>query len=639
MAHKPIYSAPTAGGLALTDKLILLEPIALWIHQRGEKRTGVSRSELETKLAEGFGGQLGFSEAPARRRAKAFVDLLERRAMPLAQRDRDTYAFVHLNFQVSLAARALADRTDLVEEMLKHLHDPWWREVHLQAVAHLSSPCTRRSQTATQKLLTAIRNAGSWLEGELHRDLLFAFDALCEVGLWGVETPFRQELTQKVFGLWFKTEVKPLQGHIEERFSYAGTTPVCSHLVELLLPLAESWTPAVRSRVAHALGRLGSAAATPAALAKLLELSQDGNSDVCSRAIVALGGLGSAAATPNVLERLLELIQDGDDGGTGAAIALGCLGSAAATPQVLARLMELIQDGNYGVRSCAASALGALGRAAATPVVVARLMELIQDGEASVSLSAAKVLSRLGSAANIAEVLARLVELSNDTNEDVRYEVTGFLGSLGDAAATPPVLARLVELTHDEDPDVRSSAGDALGSLGSAAATPAVLTRLLEVSQDGNSAMRSTAAAALGALGNPAATAAVLARLVELIQDGDNDVRSYAAVALGALGSAAATPPVIARLLGLIQHGHTSVRCLSAVALGQMLETLKPEQLEPLETWCRANLSNEEYELIGGELRSVSSSAFEVLQRLAAWQTCFTQTSSATAPSCPAPID
>ena len=35
-----------------------------------------------------------------------------------------------------------------------------------------------------------------------------------------------------------------------------------------------------------------------------------------------------------------------------------------------------------------------------------------------------------------------------------------------------------------------------------------------------------------------------------------------------------------------------------------------------------ANLSNEKYELIGGELRSVSSSAYEVLERLAAWQTC-----------------
>jgi len=173
------------GGLTRQEKCALLEPVALWIHERGEKGAGVSRKELESKLAEQFHDRFGDEDARAQQRAKEFVDIIEQRAGLLVERELDTFAFTHLTFQEFLAARALSGRANYIKETLKHLLDPWWREVHLLEVAHLSSPNTRRSCEETQKLLLAIRGTRVWLKDDPHEHLLFAFQALCDVGPLG----------------------------------------------------------------------------------------------------------------------------------------------------------------------------------------------------------------------------------------------------------------------------------------------------------------------------------------------------------------------------------------------------------------------------------------------------------------------
>ena len=680
------------GGLTRQEKCALLEPIALWIHERGEQGTEVSRKELETKLAEQFRERFADADARARLRAKEFVDLIEQRAGLLVEREQDTFAFTHLTFQEYLAARALSDREDFVAETLKHLHDPWWREVHLLEVAHLSTPNTRRSRADTGKLLTAIQGAGSWLEDDLHRDLLFAFHALCDVGPLGVETAFRQELTQTVFDLWWTTPVEALQYRIAERFQYAGATPVGSLLAETLLRLTKDENDSTRSRGAQGLGWLGGQAATSAVLTRLLELSKDANNTVRHNAAGSLSRLGPAAATPDILARLIALIQDADDDvGRTAAVALGALGRAAATPATLARLVALSQDAHGFVRCNAVAALGRLGTAAAAPDVVARLVALNQDTDSSVRGSAAVALGRLGAVAATPDVLARLVLLCQDAKADTRRTAAIALGQLGDPAATAHVLARLVALIQDPHDDVRRTAGIALsrlgataatpdvlsrlvglcqgthddvrinalvalGQLGAAAITPDVLTRLVALSRDATPAVRGTAAGALGRLGAAAATSDVLARLVDLSRDPHDIVRGNAAEALGQLGAAAATPAVLARLIALCHDGHhfarsnaawaigqlgapaatpdalarmvalihdvdAGVRNTAAGVLGQLPEKLESSQANSLADWCRTNLANRDFAIIGNVYQAVFQTTFDILHRLAAQRT------------------
>ena len=571
------------GGWNSNVRRKLLEPIALWMQGRGENRTQVHRDELIPKLAEQFGRYFVGTPEQSTLRAEEFVNVITLRTGLLLPKEENVFEFAHPTFREYFAACAMMARKDYISALLAHLHDPWWNEVHLLGIGHIGTGQDDFVRERVQTTLEAIRNARSWLESDLHRDLLFAFHALSDVGPLRVETVFRQELTQTVFDLWWKTESKPLQSRIAERFSYAGATPVGNLLVEILLPLTMSKTANMRARATRALGRLGGAATTPAVLARLLALSHEANADMRASAASALGGLGSAAATPAVLARLLALIQDGNDAASAsAADALGRLGGVVATSALLAWLLESSQDTNDAVRLRAASALGGLGSAAATPAV-----------------------------------LARLVELSQDSNKGVHDRAVGVLGGLGGTAATPTVLTRLLELSQDANVKLRYRATNALGHLGSAAATPTVLTRLVALSQDDDD-VRYCAAEALGRLGRVAATPVVLARLLDLSQDHNNNVRSRAASVLGGLGSAAATPAVLARLLDLSQDYNENVRSSAAGALGQMTEALKPEQVESLAAWCRTNLANYTSAAIGGNYQSMSQAAFDILHRLAA---------------------
>ncbi len=559
------------GFLNRTEKRALLEPIALWFHERGEHGLEATKEELEEQITEQFTAIFGDTTEKARERATVFLGVIDKRAGLLVERVTGVYAFAHLTFQEYLAARAIADREDYIDYTLKRLHKPWWREVLLLEVGHLSDQryFGRRTRKLTSDLIVAVRNAGSWLEDILKRDFLFAARCLSDIGQLGADDQVRQSSMDELIALWESTPYQPQRWQVETIFVYAIPTRdgarICAELLSHLAGQNEN----TRKAAADALGRLGSAAATPAVLDRLLTLLTDPDNGVRWAAALGLGRLGGAAATPSVLERLLALSQDQvADVRKAAADALGRLGSAAATPAVLDRLLTLLTDPDNGVRWAAALGLGRLGGAAATPSVLERLLALSQDQVADVRKAAVNALGHLGGAAATPSVLERLLTLIADRESAVSMPATLALGLLGSAAATPSVLERLLALIENQDSAV--SAALALGLLGSAAATPSVLGRLLALIENQDNTFYVPVVLALSSLRSAAATPSVLERLLALVIDQDNVVRRLAFRVLGSLGSAAATPSVLERLLALSRAQVDEVRQAAAEALGHL---------------------------------------------------------------------
>ncbi|MGE0684812.1 MAG: NACHT domain-containing NTPase, partial [Candidatus Binatia bacterium] len=291
------------GALNRTEKRTLLEPIALWFHERGEQGLEATQDELEAHIAGQFSEIFGDKPEKAHSRAKLFLKVIDERAGLLIERATDVYAFAHLTFQEYLAARAIADRDDYIAYTLKRLHQPWWREVILLEVGHLSDQryFGRRTRKLTSNLLRAIRNVDSWLEDVLKRDLLFAARCLCDTGPLGVEDEVRQTVMDELITLWDTTPYESQRRQVEVIFAYAMPTVDGGRIRAELLSRLSDLDTAVRRAAAEALGGLGSAAATPPVLERLVALIPDKVEDVRWAAAVALGGLGSAAATPPVL--------------------------------------------------------------------------------------------------------------------------------------------------------------------------------------------------------------------------------------------------------------------------------------------------------------------------------------------------
>jgi HEAT repeat protein/class 3 adenylate cyclase/energy-coupling factor transporter ATP-binding protein EcfA2 len=596
------------GGLNRLDKRSLLEPLALWLHQRGEKGLEVDEKDLETQIARQFSALFGDPEPQARQRAKLFLRVIKERAGLLVERESGVYAFAHLTFQEYFAARALADRDDYIEYTVKRLHEPWWREVILLAAGHLSSPNTRRARDLTTALIKAIANAGSWLEKVLRRDLMLAARALADIGPLGVDDSPRQDIITKLIALWRETPYRPQRQEVEALFAYAMPSPDGQRIRQELLALTKDKSDDLRGNADDALGRMGQAAATPETLARLLELSWDKSKSVRGSAAFALGQMGQAAATPEILARLVELSQDqSDQVRHRGADALGRMGQAAATPETLARLVELSRDKSEAVREYAAYALGQMGQAAATPETLARLVELSRDQSEHMRAWAAEALGQMGQAATTPGTLARLVELSRDQSEWVRGSAALALGQMGQAAATPETLACLVELSRDPSEEVRRLAPYALGEMGQGAATPETLAHLVELIQDESREVRRRAAEALGQMAQAAATPKSLARLLEVTLDQSEWVRCTAAYALGRMGQAAATPETLARLVKLSRDRSELVRCAAAYALGRLGQAAAtPETLARL-----VKLSRDRSELVR---RSVAEALVQIGQ-------------------------
>jgi HEAT repeat protein len=523
--------------LKRSEMRTLLEPVALWLHERGEKGTEVGREELEAQIARQFRDLYDAAEERACAQATRFLQTITDRTGLMAERETGVFAFTHLTFQEYLAARAIADREDYIDYTLQHLHDPWWREVILLEVGHLSDlrHFGRRSRRLTSDLIRAIYAAHSPLEEILKQDLLLAARCLCDVGTLGVEEGLRETIWTELFAVWRMTPYWSQQEEIAKVFAYAMPT---GDRPRIQIELLQDLNGMLDQRLLNTLEAMGTAAATPEVLQRLLDLTADADAPVRWEAVEALGRFSAAAATPKVLQSLLALTADNNAGvRQRAAKALGRLGAIAATPEVLQRLLALIADIDDYVRWEAIEALWRFSAAAATPEVLQRLLDLTTVEDALVRRGAAEALGNLGAIAATPEVVQRLLDLTADADNYVRWLAARALGRLGAIAATPEVLQHLLDLTTVEDALVRRGAAEALGNLGAIAATPEVVQRLLDLTADEHALVRRMAAEALGGLGAVTPPPELLQRLVELTADESAGVQQAAAAVLEQLGS------------------------------------------------------------------------------------------------------
>jgi hypothetical protein len=305
----------------------------------------------------------------ARLRAELFLRVIDERAGLLVERETGVYAFAHLTFQEYLAARSIADCDDYIEYSLRRLHDPWWREVLLLEVGHLSDVrhFGRRARKLTSDLLRAIRHAGSWLEDVLKRDLLFAVRGLLDTGPLGVDDDLRQGLLDELLALWHTTPYEPQRREVVDLFAYAMPTVEGARIrAELLHCLAdEGWT--LQRRTLRALGQIGAVAATEEVVKQLIEMTADADEEVCSRAARVLGQMGKAAAQYSEVIPALMRVQRDRSGSVGieAAWALKQIGAAVPT-KTLEQVGASIHGEDTHVRHWVLEALGQIEEAAAT---------------------------------------------------------------------------------------------------------------------------------------------------------------------------------------------------------------------------------------------------------------------------------
>jgi predicted NACHT family NTPase len=140
--------------------LRLLMPIAYFIHSQVQ-RTNAHRQELIPVLAACFQQEeMSLSKEAAIRQAEQFLESLGRRSGLLQYLGADLYGFPHLTFQEYLTARYIAIQPDpeYIDLVMSHLHETWWREVHLLTIGCLGSTISS-TKRASALLLTILHQS------------------------------------------------------------------------------------------------------------------------------------------------------------------------------------------------------------------------------------------------------------------------------------------------------------------------------------------------------------------------------------------------------------------------------------------------------------------------------------------------
>lgn len=285
-------------------------------------------------------------------------------------------------------------------------------------------------------------------------------------------------------------------------------------------------------------------------LAKLVDVGD--RPDLRFNAAHALGKLGAAAA-PHTID-LVKLFQDASPYVRGtAAVAVGKIGPPASDPQqwnetVPVELTKLCGDDDVGVRAQASRALGLIGKhlklnsgdppkgyekfgEICAPVIA----KLLQDTEVEVKTSAAVALSCLGAAA--AKHCGGLAELICAQEHWVRATGLKAIDDLkADKSAAAPEIHRL--FTHEDDA-VRAAAAEGMAGVGKSA-VPFVgdMAKLLA---DDNAKVRDAASKHLIALGEQAAKA--VPELTRLLQHKNDEAKRKAYGVLTGINKYNEVPP------------------------------------------------------------------------------------------------
>jgi HEAT repeat protein len=560
-AHHDVAYTGVLRDIGWERHLRLLAPLAYTIHST-EQRTDAPLAELAPVLAHALQAE-GLAGANATLEAEKFLRALSLRSGLLQFLGSDRYGFPHLTFQEYLAARHIAAQPDpdYIDLVMVHLHEAWWREVHLLVIGHLGSSA-QGADKASRLMLTILN---------LYRPPWRILRAR-RVRWWNLPAIASRALASRVDWQWERRVAWMVArelnfvatGYLE--CNSLGTNGELRHSLfqrtEHLLLQAARDSARIATMGDEALflsvGLLGQLGQTsPAVVAGLVHALGDSDRGVRSAAADSLGRLGQTS--PEVVAGLVHALGDSDEGVRSAA-ADSLVKLSQTSPAVVAGLVHALGDSDRGVRRAAAASLVKLGQT--SPAVVVVLVHALGDSDRYVRSAAADSLVKLGQTSPAVVVV--LVHALGASHWDVQSAAADSLVKLGQTS--PEAVAALVHALGDSDRGVRSAAADSLVKLGQT--SPGAVAALVHALGDSDGYVRSAAADSLGKLGQ---TAPAMAALVHALGDADGYVRSAAADSLGRLGQT--SPEAVAALVHALGDSDWYMRRAAADSLGKLGQT------------------------------------------------------------------
>jgi HEAT repeat protein/energy-coupling factor transporter ATP-binding protein EcfA2 len=441
------------------DHLHLLLPLAYTIHSQ-EQRTSATREELVPLFAQVL-QNAGYSKehAVATREAKQYLDALGLRSGLLQYMGDDRYGFPHQTFQEYLAARYIAEQPgpEYIELVMAHLHESWWREVHLLAIAHLGSGNVEASKAST--LILSILNVyapPSWILRSSRNRWL----RLVGPGKFLPQVQLDRRIA------WIQAREFELAAKGYAECVLDGTTPMVGTVLS----------------------------AQAASLVRHILYDKDRRKEQKALLTVACQLL-QRQSNETVVNTLLAALHNKDSDVRGqAATSLGQVG-VGNEAAVSALLAAALHDADQYVREQAATILGQVG--VGNEAVVSALLEAaLHDADQDVRGRAATILGQVG-VGNEAAVSALLAAALHDADQYVRGQAATSLGQVG--VGNGVVVSALLAALHDADRLVRERAAESLGQVG--VGNEVAVSALLEAAlHDADRLVRRRAAMILGRL-------------------------------------------------------------------------------------------------------------------------------------------
>jgi hypothetical protein len=395
----------------------LIQPVALWMHRLGSEQIEPFHDDLMKQFADGFQSVLNEPRPAAERHARFFLRLIVERGGLMQESEAGQFRFVHLTFQEYLAASAIAHGEVPFAQIEKHLHDPWWREVILLAGGELSRQKSYRTKEDTYAWLAGIRDAGTWAEPYLLRDLQLACQSCVEMRETGVNPQITEELARRVVAALMEREEGAVRVDLRET---VRQSPV-GHFTQAIAAELAGMRSVVDDRgfrfVLEVVQQLPPGSATSSLLATLSNI---------------------LAAETSMLER----------GASGAAwVAAHLLVLHAAPPDRLAALKQLqALRGPLGgnVRPDFAERLFALGDERLSEAMCAWARLALASDVAIVAAESAELLVRYGSEQDRMVGLKALVcQLSDNPQGMLSFNAGLAVQRLGAFADTPQILSQI----------------------------------------------------------------------------------------------------------------------------------------------------------------------------------------------------
>lgn len=599
--NKDIRDSGLIGRYDWQTKLELLAPLAYWLHSETE-RLAAPEEQFVEQLSKVLEMQGRTAPGQAKEEARRFLGVIRERSGLLSGRGDGSLEFAHRTFQEYLAARHIAIQPypDYIDLVMEHLHEAWWREVHLLVAGHLGSSKggVTKASSLIQTILAQNQPPGRlvnrvsnlfprWklvqrISTALARD--FELAAACYIACLphGVTEQLRQLL------------------QIHARTNLLLTvTDVCRRndqdviMVSCQVLRRSGWEDVL----ADLIGALGcndnlirEIAATR--LGQLQAPSPDAAEALVST-LTANRYLGAGSELTEVRSKGFNRGSSPFHGAVSdpevraaAARSLGTLGMASSG--VAKALVEALAAPHELVRVAAEDSLIRLGQA--SPSVADALMDALSADDELTRVAAASILGRLGIARwKAIEVLIGACDFKPANQSvyptatiniihppyfpaDARTVVkrsTSLMAAmiLGEPMFfCPEVVHALISLMDDGDWDLREAAAMSLASLGRN--TPVVEDALVSVLHTmrvyGDWSVRMGAASALGMIGNVRHDA--MEALIQSARDDDHLVQSEAIESLGKIGRASSD--VIQVLVSALSANDWRVRSAAATSLG-----------------------------------------------------------------------